>query len=195
MWSLKSPWEVLKKWLQLFLWTLLEFSLIFTVPNLLICQKKICESVPADSTLIYDWKLELSWDVHFFIRTPLRMTGIQTLKFLLAPFKKGFLSFFVCPFEKFSKGSKFHQTEKPKSPYLETHHPQGGRIKIEHSTGRGLSLSKNCSLTPNNPSSTNLSFQRIISHRRNLGLVWNKKCLRFFEIGQSINNIYDVGFH
>ena len=70
VWSLKSPWGVLKKWLQLFVWTLLEFSLFFTVPDLLICQKKICESVPADSTLVYDCRLELSWDVHFFYLHP-----------------------------------------------------------------------------------------------------------------------------
>ena len=115
MWSLKSPWEVLKKWLQLFLWTLLEFSLIFTVPNLLICQKKISESVPADSTLIYDWKLELSWDVHFFIRTRLRMTGIQTLKFLLVPFKKGNGSLSALS-KNFQKGQNFIPQKNPNRP-------------------------------------------------------------------------------
>ena len=163
------------------------------MPNLLICQKKNCESVPADSTLIYDWRLELSWDVHFFIRTPLRMTGIQTLKFLLVPFKKGNGSLSALS-KNFQKGQNFIPQKNPNALFGNPS-SSGGGIKIEHSTGRGLSLSKNCSLTPNNPSSTNLSFQRIINHRRNLGLVWNKKYLRFFEIVQSMDNIYDLGFH
>ena len=87
----------------------------FYLANLLICQKKICESVPADSTLIYDWRLELSWDVHFFIRAPLRMTGIQTLKFLLVPFKKGNGSLSARS-KNFQKGQNFIPQKNPNCP-------------------------------------------------------------------------------
>lgn len=131
--SLKSPWEVLKKWVSIICMNPVRVRTVFYHARFANMSEKsfwVCRSL-----LHFDLWLETraKQGRSFFIHTPLRMTGIQTLQFLLVPIKKWNCSLSAL-LKNFRKGQNFigFFDRKIQTALFENPSSSGGGVKMEH---------------------------------------------------------------